>query len=825
MKAKTNRCSVAVRAALISTAAFAGAQATPVFAQDSFALEEVVVTARKISESAQDVPIALSAVSSNMIEELGIQDLSDISKITAGLVFDNEFSRVSDRPVIRGQGTILGESGVSYFIDGVYISGSLAGYDLNEIERVEVIKGPQSALYGRNTYSGAINMITKSPGDEFGADIKLEVAEDGQYEVSAAMRGPITDNLGGSLSGRYYERDGVFDNEFDGGEVGEQESQSIAGMLEWRPSDSLSIRGRAYWAELDDGQPGLFSQPASANNCYEDMGSLYNGLGRYYCGTLKPQAVTSNWKEQAPDAGENVESLQTSLKIDWEISDTLTFTSITGYNERDFEQITEADYGPTSFDVANFTPNGFPYAGFPVPPFDYAYVGSIVDFTFASNSEREELSQEFRLNFDGDKSRGLLGFYYYDGTTDVEDIRNLPAGAETTALSNYLAEFGRMQGVCAANPICGSMTPFFGPGITVPRNQESTDIENMAVFGLWGWDFTDTLTLTLEGRYQEEEIKQDTISQDLGGPVTNTTSAKETFDSFSPRITIDWKFSDNSMLYALYAEGTKPGGFNGVEAIEAGVPSFDEEEVKSFEIGSKNTFDDGRMIANFAVFFNDLEGYQLTQNVRTADGVNTTSAVTNAGDAEIWGVEADLNWYPEAIEGLGLRFNYAWTDSEFTDGFDQNQGVLNDVADNGLVDCSTGDEFPDDDDCTSAYGSIDGKEIPRTAEHQVYFDAEYRRPFGNADWEWFIGADYSFESSKWAQVHNEIETGDTELVSARLGFTNGKYAIRLWGKNLTGEDSTPLALRYADGADSFKRNFVGMSRRDTYFGATFSASF
>ncbi len=298
-----------------------------------------------------------------------------------------------------------------------------------------------------------------------------------------------------------------------------------------------------------------------------------------------------------------------------------------------------------------------------------------------------------------------------------------------------------------------------------------------------------------------------------------------TFDSFSPRITIDWKFSDNSMLYALYAEGTKPGGFNGVEAIEAGVPSYAEEEVKSFEIGSKNVFNDGRLTANFALFFNDLDGYQLTQNVRTADGVNTTSAISNAGEAEIFGFEMDTVWYPEAIDGMTLRFNYAWTDSEFTKGYDQNQGVLDDVADNGLNDCSTGDEFPDDDDCTALYGSIKGHEIPRSAEHQAYVDAEYRRAFGNGGWEWHIGVDYSFESSKWAQVHNLIETGDTSLVGMRAGVTNGKYAFRLWGKNLTGEDSTPLALRYADGADSFKRSFVGMSRRDTYFGATFTASF
>ena len=288
---------------------------------------------------------------------------------------------------------------------------------------------------------------------------------------------------------------------------------------------------------------------------------------------------------------------------------------------------------------------------------------------------------------------------------------------------------------------------------------------------------------------------------------------------------MDWKWSDDNMLYFLFAQGTKPGGFNNATAIEAGVPSYDEEDVDSFEIGSKNVFDGGRLVANFAVFYNELEGYQLTQNVRSADGVNTTSATVNAGDAEIYGLEAELHWRPAAVEGLGLRMNYAWTDTEFTDGTDQNQGVLDDVADNGLVDCSTGNEFPDQDDCTSAFGPIDGHEIPRSAEHQFFFDAEYRAPLGRGEWEWMVGANYTYESEKYAQVHNLLDTGDTELVSARVAISNDRYSLSFWGKNLTGEDSPVLALRYADGADSFKRSFVGMNRRDTYWGATLTASF
>lgn len=794
-------------------------------AQDQSVLEEVLVTARKKAESLQDVPVSVSAVTSSMINDLNIQGLEDISKITAGLVYDNDFGRNSNRPVIRGQANILGSSGVSYFIDGVYVTTTLGGYDLNDVERVEVVKGPQSALYGRNTYSGAINLITKSPGDEFSSDIKVEAAEDEQYEVSASVRGPLIDGLlGGGLTGRYYERGGPFKNAYDGSDIGEQESKSISGVLEFTPTDDLRLRARAYYEEMEDGQIAMFSQDASANNCFEDNGSLYQGLGRYYCGELKPREVSTDYKRQVPDARDSVESLQTSLSIDWNLGDRWSLTSVTGYNQTDEGQRIDGDYDDTSFQVANFTPNGFPYAGFPVPPFDYAYAGSMVDFTFDAEEERDDFSQELRLNFDGESVRTLVGAYYFDASEESRDNRNLPDGAEGLALSNYLAELGRMQAVCAANPVCGSMTPFFGPNIVVPRSSSEFDIENKALFGLVAWDFTRNMTLTVEGRYQKEDIEQHAVIRDLGEEASAVVDADATYESFSPRVTLDWRLNDNTMLYALYAEGTKPGGFNSALAIEAGLPTYDEEEVDSFEIGAKNVFDDGRMILNLSGFYNDLSGYQLTQNVRV--GANTQSATVNAGDAEIMGLEAEFSWRPRALEGLVLRANYAWTDTEFTDGVDENQGVLDDVADDGLVNCSLGDQFPDDDECTSAFGSIDGKEIPRTAEHQAYFDVEYSRPFGGMNgWYWRVGANYSYESSKYAQVHNLIETGDASLLGARLGLSNERFDITFWGKNLTGEDSPTMVLRYADGNDSFKRNFVGMSRRDTYYGATFTARF
>lgn len=792
-------------------------------AQQAGMLEEIVVTARKFEENVQTVPVAISAIGAGTIEKLGLQDLADISKITAGLIFDDEFSRVGNRPVIRGQANILGGSGVSYFIDGVYITGSIAAYDLNDIERIEVVKGPQSALYGRNTYSGAINMITKSPGDQLSGNLSVEGVSDDQYEVSGTLRGPIiADKLGASLTARYYEAGGAFTNTFDGSDIGEQESTSVSGVLHFTPTDTLDIRLRAYYAELRDGQPPIFGTAASENNCYFDNGSLYGGDGRYYCGVLESRPINSDWTVQAPDAQQSNDDLQTSMNIRWDINDSWTLASITGYNDSDETFIVEADYGPTAFQTAVFA--RFPIAGAP-PNFTYGYAGAMVDFTFASQTATDDWSQELRLEYAGERFNAIIGAYYFDQTVESRSIRELPPGAAATGVASFQARLAQQQQICTFNPICANIVPLFGPGIVVPRDINTLDITNQAIFGLVSYKLTDTVRLTAEARYQEEDIEQVAVSQDLGTPpaAVEVTESDATFDSFSPRVTIDWQWSDTSMLYALYAEGTKPGGFNSVTAIEAGLPTFEEEEVSSIELGVKNVLFDGQLVANIAMYFNRISGYQLTQNARS--GGNTTSATVNAGDAEVTGFELETNYRPAAVDGLTLTFNYAYADPKFTKGTDENQGVLNDVLDDNLVNCSTGDQFPDDPACQSLFGSIVGKQIPRTAEHQAYLDLEMRRPMGAGNWEWFAGANYSYESSKYAQVHNLAETGETTLVNARLGVASDNYSVSLWGKNLTGEDSVPNILRYADGADDFKRSFAASQRRDTYYGLTVTAKF
>ena len=812
------------RLAMAVSATLAGLGGAGLAHAQTLELEEIFVTARKQEENIQEVPVAITAIGSEAISQLGLQDLSDISKLTAGLVFDNEFSRVSNRPVIRGQANILGDSGVAYFIDGVYVSGAISAYDLNDVERVEVVKGPQSALYGRNTYSGAINLITKSPGSEFSGNVRLDAAEDDEYEASVSLRGPIVDGkVGGGITARYYENGGAFQNTFDNTPIGEQESKSISGVLHFTPTDALDIRLRGYYAELRDGQPPLFGTSAADNNCYFDDGSLYRGGGRYYCGVIKSQPIASDWRVQAPDAQQSNDDLQTSLNIRYDVNERWRVSSTTGYNDSEETFIVEADYQPIAFPTAIFA--RVPLIPTPPtpPPWPYLMINGTIDFTFATLTETDDWSQELRLEFDGDRVDFLVGAYYFDQSVTSTSIRELPPDAQAIANANRTA---RVASACAQIPTCLFGIPQGPATISVPRNVSELGIENKAIFALVGFDLSDALRLTLEARYQEEELTQDSVAQNLGGAPTVNPRQKAKFDSTSPRVTIDWKLNDNSLLYALYAQGTKPGGFNSVDAAQGGIPTYEEEEVDSFEIGSKNVLLDGQLVANLALYYNEIAGYQLSQNVSLPALGRTTSATVNAGDAEVMGAELELSYRPAAVSGLALTLNYAYTDPTFSKGFDENQGVLNDVLDDRLVNCSTGDQFPDVAGCQSAFGSIKDKQIPRTAEHQAYFDVELRRPLPvTGGWDILAGANYSYESSKYAQVHNLAETGDTSLVNARVGIVSDKYSVILYGRNLTGEDSVPNVLRYADGALDLRRSFVASQRRDTNFGLTFEVKF
>lgn len=786
----------------------------------------IIVTARKTEETLQEAPTTVSVVTPAAIDRLGLDNLTDVAKTVPGLVFDDTFGRDANRPVIRGQANILGQSGVAFFIDGIYYSGSLADYDVDTVERFEVVKGPQSALYGRNTYSGAINLISKAPGDTWTGRVQVDLAEDDRYEATANVRGPLAEGLGIALGGRVLDNAGAFRNAFDGTRIGKQQSYSGFGLLQFDNGGPFRASLRANYNVLDDGQPAIFAQPANANNCFPDNGTLYRGQRRYFCGVIQPQAVNTDYRRQFVDP-ENVglesKTLNAAFRMDFDFSDEITLTSLTGYNRRTANNKTDGDYSPNSFNMVIFAFGATGPAPAPiVPPRTTrftAFATSVQDFTFSNRQVADDWSQELRLAYEGERLQLMLGGYYFDQSDVSRDTRVVPPGSLARAQANSAAATASL---CAQLPTCGIFTPIAVTAANLPesRNVNQFDIENKAIFGSATFDITDTLSISAEGRYAEEMIRQSTLTFNNGQAIPLPRVVQATFKEFTPRFTLSWQASPTNLFYAVYAEGQKPGGFNSNQAILAGFPTFEPEDNKTYEIGTKNTFFDGKLTANLALYHTEVKGYQITQNVSVPP--NQVSLTRNGGNARVNGAELELLIRP--VRNFTVTANYSYVNAKFTAGTDENLGLINDLLDDSLVNCSIGDEFPAIAGCQSRFGSIRGKRVPRAPEHTMFVDVDYRTPVSN-DWDFFVGSNVNMISTSFDQVLNFAETGGSVVVDARLGFQSDRFRVMAYARNLFDEDSVAQIIRYADANADLRRNFIAGLRPPRRIGIIFTASF
>ncbi len=817
------KASLLAVSALTSVPAMAQQEAAPARGASD---DVIIVTARKTEETLQEAPTTVSVVTAAAIDRLGLDNLTDIAKTVPGLVFDDTFGRDANRPVIRGQANILGQSGVAFFIDGIYYSGSLADYDVDTVERFEVVKGPQSALYGRNTYSGAINLISKAPGDTWTGRVQADIAEDDRYEVTANVRGPLAQGLGIALGGRVLDNAGAFRNAFDGTKIGKQQSYSGFGLLQFNNGGPFRASLRANYNVLDDGQPAIFAQPANANNCFPDNGNLFRGQNRYFCGTIQPQQVNTDYRRQFVDP-ENVglesKTLNAAFRMDFDFTDELTLTSLTGYNRRTANTKTDGDYSPNSFNMVIFAFGATGPAPAPiVPPRTTrftAFATSVQDFTFSNRQVTDDWSQELRLAYEGERIQLMLGGYYFDQSDVSRDTRIVPQGSLARAQANSAAATASL---CAQLPTCGIFTPINVTAANLPesRNINQFDIENKAIFGSATFDITDTLSFSAEGRYAEEQIRQTTFTFNNGQALPAPRVVQATFKEFTPRFTLSWQASRDNLFYAVYAEGQKPGGFNSNQAILAGFPTFDPEDNKTYEIGTKNTFFDGKLTANLALYHTEVKGYQITQNVSVPP--NQVSLTRNGGDARVNGAELELLIRP--VRNFTVTANYSYVNAKFTAGTDENLGLINDLIDDRLANCSTGDQFPNIAGCQSLFGSIRGKRVPRAPAHTMFVDVDYRRPV-SSEWDFFVGSNVNMVSTSFDQVLNFAETGGSVVVDARLGFQSDRFRVMAYARNLFDEDSVAQIIRYADANADLRRNFIAGLRPPRRIGIILTASF
>lgn len=440
------RSSVAVASlavVIVSPAKWAHGQQAEV--EEVFELEELVVTARKVEESLQDIPLTVSAFSARQINELGVDDINRLGDFIPGLSFEKFGGRRgaegdTSRPVIRGQSNILGEGNAAIFVDGILFTESFLSFPFDVIERVEVVKGPQAALFGRSTFAGAINVITKRGSNEFEHTIRGRVAQHNDYEVNVSSSGPIIqDKVFYFLHGRYYDYGGEYRNELDGRRVGQEQSWGINGALEVRPIDTVSVLLRASYNEDDDGIPAQALQDRFSNNCFLDTAR------QYFCGAVQQfDGVRLALDRLAGEEGLRREVVRLTGLLEWDIND-FVLTSNTGYIS------SESTFG-----------NDQTFLGDP---------GNEAGGTFirAEDSDRDEWSSELRLQSPvAERFRYSVGAYYYQKRRDR--VRRFP-GTDTV-----FSDFGREI------------------------------VNNWAIFGVAEIDFLERWTARAELRYQEDEI-------------------------------------------------------------------------------------------------------------------------------------------------------------------------------------------------------------------------------------------------------------------------------------------------------------------------------
>ncbi len=775
----------------------------------------ITVTARRREETILDAPVAVTAFGEEDILNLGLQSVDDVARFTPGLSFSAAFGRSSERPVIRGQANVLAgvqfgvESGTAYFIDGVYYPGSIQNLDTNDLARVEVIRGPQSALYGRNTYAGAINFVTRGASDVLQGNFRARAGSHGEYELSGGISGPLGDRAGFRLSVRDYNYDGEWTNQVTGQTVGSQSTTSFSGVLDFNPVDNFDFRVRAQYSDSRDGTLPLFLQPAASNNCspgyrslnyWSRSGSTNNN--QYFCGVIRPAPVALNTGPAQPgqpaivpgvpaDAlhpflpfqlystedgtafdGISNETWLFSGIMNWDVGGSgYVFTLSGGYRDEERRFGSDSDHSSINFVLA---------------PVGMADTGAF--FANTTRAEVRDHSIEARLASPvNEPLRWMIGAYYYDQTS-------------------------RQYSITFSNP-SGN-----------PSNRLTTT--NQAIFGLVEYDFTDNLTVTFEGRYAEEE------KSTLDGLSAATQFFRaDTFTNFTPRLTINWSLDAETTIYGVYARGVKPGGQNGSLGESVGNPIYDQETSENFEIGVKRSLFGGAGYFAASAYYIDATDVQLTTAVSNAAGA-INSVATNQGAAEILGLE--LEYRQQVNDVLSIGATYAWTRPEFTSGCDDAQWELTSgggvIAGNATAPGTGTSFFGQTGNC-----SIAGNRVPLTSEHQLSLNGELRAPLGqNGRLEWFARGDFTYESSKYVQVHNLAETGSASILGAQIGIQSDNWTIMAYGRNILDEDSIVMATRWlqtpylstgfspntapVDAARGAPRAFFGTLRRGAAYG-------
>ncbi|NKB42751.1 MAG: TonB-dependent receptor [Alphaproteobacteria bacterium] len=720
--------------------------AAPVSAQQ-IAVEEIVVTGLKRSESLLDAPVAVTVFTADAIERAGITRPEDFLSLVPNVNFVTSNHQGEFFVNMRGQaGVRFAEGAVAVVVDGVQLStqNEFNG-DFFDIEQLEVLKGPQNALYGRNATAGAIIVTTKAPGDEWEGSILASYGNWKAMKLQGGIGGPLTDNIGVRLSASLTDSDGPYTNEFTGEKVHRWTNKTGRMRLNWQGENTSAdfVLGGSH------GTGGAIAFNAQI-------------AGTTVGGVFIPGPDTNNvhpipFVNDTP--GINIQDkVNSSLRIIHEM-DGMTLESVSS-----FSSIKD-----------NYQAKGLPYADYTIPSNDFGVFEFVFgDLTQKWRDQNRAFTQEFRLSSNDDTARvrWQAGAYFQKARKIRTNINGLFTG-------------GGISPSLLPSPI-GSANP------SVNYDKTKFGVTNYSPFGNIQFDITEDLQLDLAARYETEERDVETRTAPGANTVTGDATYNQcvlrtgrdpadcfdetTFHQFQPKVTLSYSLPDDTgSVYATWGKGFKSGGFNtiGVRdllidgAIAAGgdpsliftQDSYDKETTNAYEIGFKARMMDGRLALNGAVFKTDVTDAQQFEFFP----VGSIQAVSRIDKQKVEGFEFDANM--AVTENLTLFAGYGYVDAKITE----------------LV----------------AQPLFEGNRVPYIEKDNLLVGAQFNAPV-SGDIEVVGRVEYKRRGSIWYDSSNlpGSRRDPIELIDARIGLATDEWSLTLWGRNLNNEkyasESVPL---------------------------------
>jgi iron complex outermembrane receptor protein len=825
-------------ATTISFTNLANAQGSP---------EEITVTARKSEESLQDVPISITAFGAEQILELGAQSNDDIARMTVNFSTMSQIGRRLDRPVVRGMASpaIFGEPNASYFVDGVYVSGSIAAATLGPIERVEILRGPQSTQFGRATFSGAVNYVTRKPTNEFSSEVLVRGGNNDARFVSGWVSGPIVrdkllgfasfswDKWGGEWNNNLQEGDASnavsFENppqQADYSKLGKTDTKQALGKLIWNITDTSDLTFKVGYLKGEDSHYPQLIVETDELNCFvpgqdidawdparpDENLNFLTSPGQY-CGQLDTEG--RDIRLNIPDINEGMEANHNGFLFGQ--PGTVATAEKAGLDREQINLLLEfnQDIGDWSFTARGAYNTDELATAYDLEGTEKRYLNGL--FHFYEEVDREDYSLDLSVRSPAEnRLRGSLGVYYFNYEEEARQK----------------SFFGLFQGE-----------------ISDPRKGTT---ENAAVFGSLEYDLSDFWTFTAEARYAKDTKKMQSPNvcdyddwnyPDLDPPVpppystydgegiwkdpNNPVGHEETTKALTPRFTLRYQGWDNAMVYLLAAKGNKPGAFNngvyqdgrngcqtqllynggqqhrlvrqggevvGINSQDVEAIAFVEEETAwTWEIGTKASWLENRITTNFAAFYiswDNLTAFETRGlEINGWPGISQSLGL-NAGKATVSGLELETTF--ALTDKLFATFAYGYNDGEYVEYASKNYAETTGeglnfggytVAGNPIVNWDP------------TVNNRKGAQIPNSSKHNVVTSLAYNDQF-TADLGWFARTDYVWESKKYTSGTNFEQIPERQLWNGRVGLEHEAWRAAIFVNNILDEQTASAIIGF-----------------------------